>query len=262
MAADSVRKTFFVAFALCLVCSFLVSSTAVVLRPRQELNKELDIKKNLLMSAGLIKASEASESEIDRLFSAVEPIVIDLASGEIASEINPTSFDAKKSARNLSSQYRIPQENDLARLKVRSQYALIYLVKENETISQIVLPVHGKGLYSTLYGFLALAADTKTVTGFAFYDQGETPGLGGEVDNPRWKAQWPGKTVYDNLWQPAIRLVKGGVNPADKNSVHQVDAISGATMTSRGVENLLLYWLGENGYLPFLEKFRADGGRV
>lgn len=262
MAADSVRKTFFVAFSLCLVCSFLVSSTAVMLHPRQERNKELDIRKNLLMSAGLIKASESSKSEIDRLFSMVEPIVIDLATGKIAAEINPSSFDAKKSARNPSSQYSIPQEKDLARLKVRSQHAVIYLVKENETISQIVLPVHGKGLYSTLYGFLALASDTKTVKGFAFYDQGETPGLGGEVDNPRWKAQWPGKIIYDNLWQPAIRLVKGGVNPADKNSIHQADAISGATMTSRGVENLLLYWLGENGYQPFLEKFRANGGRV
>ncbi len=262
MPADSVRKTFCVAFSLCLVCSLLVSSAAVILRPRQQLNKELDIKINLLMSAGLIQTPQTSQEEIDRIFSKIEPIVIDLASGESAPEIDPNSFDTKKAARNPSSQFVIPQATDLARLKVRAKHALIYLIKDNNKVSQLVLPVHGKGLYSTLYGFLALAADTKTVTGFAFYDQGETPGLGGEVDNPRWKGQWPGKVIYDTLWQPAIRLVKGGVNPADKNSIHQVDAISGATMTSRGVQNLLLYWLGENGYQPFLKKFRANGGRV
>ena len=262
MPADSVRKTFFVAFSLCLVCSFLVSGASVMLHPRQELNKALDIKKNLLMATGLIKKAGASKDEIDHLFSMVEPIVIDLATGETAPEIIPETFDPQKAARDPSSQYVIPQNKDLARIKVRARHALIYLIKNDGKVSQLVLPVHGKGLYSTLYGFLALASDTKTVTGFAFYDQGETPGLGGEVDNPKWKAQWPGKVIYDDLWQPAIRLVKGGVNPTAPNSIHQVDAISGATMTSRGVQNLLLYWLGENGYGPFLQKFRENGGHV
>jgi Na+-transporting NADH:ubiquinone oxidoreductase subunit C len=262
VSADSVRKTFFVAFSLCLVCSFLVSGAAVLLHPRQELNKALDIRENLLMTAGLLKKSGASKEEIDRLFSMVEPIVIDLATGEKAPEISPEAFDPKKSARNPASQYIIPQDQDLARIKVRARHARLYLIKHDGKVTQLVLPVHGKGLFSTLYGFLALAADTKTVTGFAFYDQGETPGLGGEVDNPRWTAQWPGKVIYDNLWRPAIRLVKGGVNPTDTNSIHQVDAISGATMTSRGVQNLFIYWLGENGYGPFLKRFRENGGHV
>lgn len=262
MSADSVKKTFLVAFLLCLVCSFLVSSATVVLHTRQQINKEMDIKKNLLMAAGLMQTTETPATEINRIYAKVEPRLIDLASGEFVSTIDPNSFNAKKAANDPASQYVIPQGKDLARLKIRSQQALVYLVRDGNTISQLVLPVHGKGLYSTLYGFLALANDTKTVTGFAFYDQGETPGLGGEVTNPKWKAQWPGKIVFDSLWQPIIHLVKGGVNPADPNSAHQVDALSGATMTSRGVENLLHYWLGDNGYGPFLEKFRSSGERL
>lgn len=262
MAADSIKKTFFVAFALCLVCSVLVSSAAVILKERQQLNQELDIKKNLLLSAGLLTDPEADQAEIDQAYEKVEPVVIDLATGQ-PSDMPPEEFELKQAASDPGRHYPIPPALDKAKIKVRSQQARIYLVKENSTISQLILPVYGQGLYSTMYGFLALAADTRTVTGFAFYDQGETPGLGGEVNNPAWKAQWPGKTVLDpETWQPIIELVKGGVQPGSQEAAHQVDAIAGATMTSRGVENLLHYWLGDNGYGPFLASFRDQGGSL
>lgn len=262
MAADSIKKTFFVAFTLCVVCSVLVSSAAVKMKPRQQLNKELDIKKNLLLSAGLLANSGASQQEIDAAYKKIEPVVIDLNSGTVTST-PPESFNMKNASRNPKSNYTIPPSLDKARIRVRAKQALVYLVRENGAISQLVLPVYGKGLYSTMYGFLALASDTSTVTGFAFYDQGETPGLGGEVNSTAWKAQWPGKSVLDPAgWQPVIQVIKGGVQPGSKEAAHQVDAVSGATMTSRGVENLLHYWLGDNGYGPFLASFRKSGGKL
>ena len=110
-------------------------------------------------------------------------------------------------------------------------------------------------MWSTLYGFLALEADANTVVGLVFYEHAETPGLGGEVDNPVWKAKWVGKEVYDE-GDVAISIIKGSVDPSSSNAVHQVDGLSGATLTSRGVHNLLHFWLGDNGYKPFLTNLK------
>jgi len=259
MAAESIKKTFWVALCLCVVCSILVSTTAVVLKPRQDENRSLDKKKNLLIAAGLIQGQERDREVIENAFAAVEGRVVDLATGKMVDDIDPTIFDPRQAAQGPDS-YSIPPKKDLAKLRNRAKQAVIYLVKKDDKISQVVLPIHGKGLYSTLYGFLALGVDTKTVQGFAFYEQGETPGLGGEVENPAWKAQWRGKVLYDQDWRPNIQVVKGGVNPASPEAIHQVDAISGATMTSRGVENLLHYWLGDDGYGRFLTIFRNQRG--
>jgi Na+-transporting NADH:ubiquinone oxidoreductase subunit C len=122
------------------------------------------------------------------------------------------------------------------------------------------LPVEGYALWSTLYGFLALDVDTKTVRGLTYYQHGETPGLGGEVDNPAWKALWPGRIAYDEQWLPTIRVIKGKAGSASEDP-HQVDGLSGATLTSRGVTNMLQFWLGENGFGPYLAKFR-EGRKV
>ncbi len=104
---------------------------------------------------------------------------------------------------------------------------------------------------------LAREGDANTIEGLGFYDHGETPGLGGEVDNPRWKQQWVGKEVYgDDLSEPGIRLVKGGVDANAADSEHKVDALSGATITSRGVEHLVNYWLGDRGFATYLKKLR------
>ncbi len=120
----------------------------------------------------------------------------------------------------------------------------------------MILPVRGYGLWSTLYGFLALESDGNTIAGLGFYEHGETPGLGGEVDNPRWKAQWPGKEVYED-GDPVIRLIKGSVDPNAANAEHKVDGLAGATLTSKGVTNLLQFWLGERGFKPFLDNLKS-----
>ena len=257
---DTVGKTIFVALVVCMVCSILVSTASVKLKGLQTENADLDIKKNLLLSAGLIKDPKASKDEILAAFSKIEPKLVDLETGEYVQDLNVETFDQIKSAKDPATNLIIPKADDLGKIKRRSKIAKVYLVKDGEKVSMIVLPVNGQGLWSTLYGFLALAADTTTVKGFGFYQHGETPGLGGEVDNPNWKASWVGKKVYDQNFKPLIHLVKGFVNSNASDAIHSVDGLAGATITANGVTNLLKYWLGGNGFGPYLAKFRAQGG--
>ncbi|MBK22715.1 MAG: Na(+)-translocating NADH-quinone reductase subunit C [Halobacteriovorax sp.] len=257
MHKDSTAKTLLVAFLLCLTCSVLVSTAAVKLKSRQVENKKLDIKKNLLLASKLIKPT-ASKDEINEAYKNVEAKLVDLETGEFVTDMDPGSFDAVKASKDPKRNVIIPSDKDIAKIKRRSKIEKIYFVKENGVIKQIVLPVNGKGLWSTLYGFMVLGTDTKTVLGLGFYQHGETAGLGGEVDNPKWKAQWAGKVAFDNDWNPVLKVVKGGVVEGTSTSQHEVDGLSGATITGNGVTGLVNYWLGSHGFGSFLAKFRAS----
>ena len=138
-----------------------------------------------------------------------------------------------------------------------SKVSKVYLVKNSSNqVEKIVLPIHGKGLWSTMYGFLALAPDTKTIKGLGFYEHGETPGLGGEIDNPSWKKQWVNKVVLDGKNNPQIVVVKGQVDHSDSANYNKVDGLSGATITSNGVRALVNFWVSDNGFGAFLAKYR------
>ena len=193
-------------------------------------------------------------------------IVIDRQENEDAyvalrDAFDAATFDSRKAARDPGTGYRIPPELDLAAIKRRSRYQDVYLMMDDKTLQQLILPVHGKGLWSTMYGFLSLADDLTTVNGFAFYEHGETPGLGGEIDNPTWKSQWPGKRIYDDAGDTRIEVLKGTVDKTAANAVHQADGLAGATLTARGVSNLLKYWMDADGYKPFLEKLKKGDVR-
>jgi Na+-transporting NADH:ubiquinone oxidoreductase subunit C len=257
MQNASTGKTILVAFLLCVVCSVLVSTAAVQLKSRQVENKKLDIKKNLLLATKLITA-EATAADINDAFKNIETKIVNLETGEIVTDINPEEFDAVKASKDPERNVKIPSSKDKAGIKRRSKLEKIYYVKEDGAITQVVLPVNGKGLWSTLYGFMALSPDTTTVLGLGFYQHGETPGLGGEVDNPKWKAQWSGKIAFDGNWNPVLKVIKGSVNPSNTDASHQIDGLSGATITSNGVTGLVRYWLGDHGFGPFLAKFRAS----
>jgi Na+-transporting NADH:ubiquinone oxidoreductase subunit C len=131
------------------------------------------------------------------------------------------------------------------------------MVENEEGIETMILPIHGYGLWSTLYGFVALEGDLKTVVGLGFYQHAETPGLGGEVDNPNWKQQWTGKVVYDENGEVAVQVIKGSVDPGMANAEHKIDGLAGATLTSRGVEKLVQFWMGKNGFRPFLDNLKS-----
>ena len=149
-------------------------------------------------------------------------------------------------------------EQDIASIRRRADYSTVYVVENTDgSIKTLILPIHGYGLWSTLYGFMALESDLQTVVGLGFYQHAETRGLGGEVDNPNWKAQWQGKVVYDESGDVDISVIKGSVDPNSPKAEHQIDGLAGATLTSRGVESLVRFWLGEDGFGPFLDHLRA-----
>ncbi|MCK4507017.1 MAG: Na(+)-translocating NADH-quinone reductase subunit C [Desulfuromonadales bacterium] len=255
MSRDSTRKVLSVAFALCVVCSILVSAAAVGLRERQERNKVDEKKKNILQAAGLYETGIPVEDQ----FSKIQTRIVDLQSGQFSHDFDAATFDSRSSARDPETRYQIPSDLDLAAIKRRSRYQDVYLVMADDALQQIILPVHGKGLWSTMYGFISLGNDFSTVNGFAFYEHGETPGLGGEIDNPAWKKQWPGKKIYDDAGNIRIEVLKGAVDKSSENAIYQADGLAGATLTARGVGNLLKYWLGDNGYKPFLETLKKEG---
>lgn len=255
MSRDSTGKVLSVAFLLCVICSILVSAAAVGLSSRQERNKVEEKKKNILQAAGIYQAGISIEDQ----FRKIQIRIVDLQSGEFSNEFDAVSFDSRSAARDPETNYQIPPELDLAAIKKRSRYKDVYLMMEDNKLQQLILPVHGKGLWSTMYGFISLAEDLSTVNGFAFYEHGETPGLGGEIDNPLWKSQWPGKRIYDDAGNTRIEVLKGTVDKTSAGAVHQVDGLAGATLTARGVSNLLKYWLDDDGYKPFLEKLKREG---
>lgn len=259
MSNDSTGKTLGVATFLCVACSILVSTAAVKLRPIQIENKKLDVKKNLLLAAGLIKSGNVSKGDIEKAFNSIETKLINLDSGEEATDLDVASFDLEKADKDPKMAMNIPAGDDIARIKTRSKVRPVYLVKQGGTISQIILPFHGKGLWSTMYGFLSLAPDTKTVKGIGFYQHGETPGLGGEIDNKKWQKSWEGKVVLGSDYKPTIDVIKGAVDTASSAAISQIDGLSGATLTSDGVENSVNYWVSNNGYGKFLARFRAGG---
>lgn len=257
MSNDSWQKTLVVALVLCLVFSVMVSAAAVGLRDQQEANIRLDVQRNLLLAAGLAEAG-APVDKVNELMASVQSRMIDLDSGDQTDAVNVETFNAVAAARDPATSESLDAAEDLARIKRRGNFAKVYLLEKDGRFDGVVLPIYGSGLYSTLYGFIALEADLRTIRGLKFYEQGETAGLGAEVDNPRWLAKWPGKLALDEKGEPLVDIIKGGVNPNDPDAGYHVDGISGATMTSNGVSALLKFWLGPDGFGPFLAKLQAQ----
>jgi len=258
MQQASNRYIILFAAAVCLVCSVFVAFAAVMLKERQDANAVLDRQKKVLIVAGLLEEkAKVSAVEVQSLFDQwIVPRVVELETGAYDASIDATTFDQQRSLKDPAMSRPAP-ENRAGLTKV-PLYAQVYHVVRDDRVEQVILPIEGKGLWSTLYGFLALAPDTTSITGITFYQHGETPGLGGEIDNANWKALWRGRQAFDENWQPAIEVIKGMAGqPAE--DPYSVDGLSGATITGRGVNQLIHYWLSEQGFGPYLEWFRSQG---
>lgn len=262
MDNNSVQKTFLVAGILCIVCSVMISSAAVVLKPRQQFNAALDVKKNLLLAAGLIDNPRAAAEEIEEAYKQVEEFIINFETGELADYIDPAEYNQRRQGNDPSTRVRIPQPLDKGNIRHRAPYGRVYLTRDEDgEVDLIILPVHGYGLWSTMYAFLALDAnDTKTIRGIGFYEHGETPGLGGEIENERWQSQWEGKEALDGEFRPAFEVIKGSVDETRDGAIHRVDGLAGATITANGVGGMVQYWLSDHAYGVYLERFREERG--
>jgi Na+-transporting NADH:ubiquinone oxidoreductase subunit C len=261
---DSLGYTLAVAAILCVVCSLAVSTAAVVLRPFQIANEQLDQQKNILDAAGLAIgeygkiASELDKKQIDELYEWISEQLVDLETGEYVTDVNIEQYNMIEAAADPDTSVGIDVTSDIdpgepSRPKIMKIFKVI--PPGSDDMQTVVLPVYGKGLWGTLYGYLALKRDLKTIQGLTFYKHKETPGLGGEVDNPSWKAQWEGRKLFDENGKPASLVFKG---PAPASNPYAVDGLSGATITSRGVTKLVRYWVGDNAYGPFLDKLATE----
>lgn len=257
---DSTGYTVTFATGVSVVCALLVATAAVGLRDRQEANAQLYKQKNVLLAASLVKPGQAvSSAEVQAIFDrSIRVRAVDLKTGQLLPE---DKFDAKgydqRKARNDPALSRAAPAND-AQIARLPNVGTVYQVQgPGQRVEQLVLPIEGMGMWGTVYGFLSLDRDGNTVRGLTFYEQKETPGLGGEIANPKWQALWVGRKAYDASWAPQLAVIKGQAGPP-QNDPHHVDGLSGATITSKGISRVVRFWLSDNGYAPFLKNVRAQ----
>ena len=230
----------------CIACAIIVSVTAVSVRPEQNLNVENEKKIKILAAAGI------QTDRVDEEFSKIKTVFVDFETDKLV--IIDPAYDHIKAASNPDLSTVIPKADDIAVLKRRENIGTIYVwVDEQNDIEKLVLPIRGYGLWGTLYGYLSLDSDLNTVRGIEYYDHKETPGLGGEVDNPNWKSDWYGKRIYNDDGSVALYVTKGA-----SSTDYEIDGISGATLTTNGVSNMIKYWLGDNGYGPIIKNLNEE----
>lgn len=259
-AKESTQRTLLVAFLVCLVCSVLVASVAVVLKPIQVENRLLDTQRSIVNVAGM-DARSMSAADVSALFgSRIIPKLVELETGTYSDAFDAMTFNAVAAAKDPALSRVLSSEEDVASIRRLERYATVYLVNDEAgKLQSVVLPVRGYGLWGTLFGFIAIGDDFNTVIGLGFHDHKETPGLGGEVDNPNWKALWRGKQVSDDPQNGTVTLavVKGTVSAEDPAAAYKVDALAGATLTSNGVSHLVQFWMGRHGFGPFIANLRT-----
>ncbi|WP_105244399.1 Na(+)-translocating NADH-quinone reductase subunit C [Psychrobacter sp. Marseille-P5312] len=258
-------KTISVALTLCLVCSVLVSAVAVGLKPAQIENARLDRNKNILVAAGMYNAESDTASDVAERFKDFDVEIIDLNKGDYLDDDalkaagipDRNAYDASQATKNQALSEDLG-DNDPAGIGRKPKYAKVYVKSDDAgNPEMVVLPIQGYGLWGTIYGFLTLESDMNTIKGISFYEHKETPGLGARIEEPEWRAQWSGIQSYDEDGNVATGVTKAGT-PKD----NWVDGISGATLTGRGVSNMIQFWLGEQGYKPYLDKLRQDSGQT
>jgi len=248
------KYIFFFALVVCLVCSLVVSLFAVGLKEKQEINKALFQQKNILLVAGLLEeGAHPTKAEVDRAFADVHCYTADRRSGEILEEVEFGTYDVVKAAKDPAQS--TPSVNQAQVPALPDKLFVCHVMTPGKECW--VLPIWGNGLWSTMYGYLALEPDLETVRGITYYDEGETPGLGGEVENPLWKAQWRGKKIHRGK-ELALRVTKHGHT---EDPTYDVDGISGASITSRSVSFMIHLWLGDEGYGPFLTAQKQKGAK-
>lgn len=238
--------------ALCLVCSLAVSSTAVALKDRQAANALLDMQTQILRVSGMIEVdAKPSAEDAAQMFSSIKVLHFSPSEGKVLGEMEFNSKAIIKASKAAATSTPATSEAaSLARVSNIPNDLMILEVTDPENACFVFL-VWGNGLWSTMYGYVALEPDLETVKGITFYEQGETAGLGGEIVNPTWVALWPGKKVFDADGKVVLDVTKFG---KVKDDTYQVDGISGATITSVAVGATVQAWFDDEAYGKFLKQ--------
>ena len=245
-------KVFGVAILVALFSSVLVSTTSVALKPLQDAH--LEAERVARMERMLDTLPGMRDVMLELGVDALETRLVDLETGAFVPEVDAAEFDLTSAMADPEQSIEIPSGEDVARLGRRSTIAPVYLLQKEGELFLVVLPISGSGYQSTLRAMLALDADLSTIAALTITEQGETPGLGARIEDPDWQASWAGKSISDQTGQIVIDVVRGNATEP-----YQVDGISGATVTSNGVANMLRYWLGPHGFGPFLRRLESEG---
>lgn len=253
MNKDSALNIALVGIGLCLLCSAIISIVAIQLRAVQENNVVLDQQKKIISSANLDETYDSIESAMKN----ISKVIINLETGKKIDR-DPRTYDLSKELRMEGMYKNLSPEEDIASIKKRENFAKIYIEYQGEKVKTLILPVRGYGLWGIMYGYLAINEDLNTVIGLEFYEHKETPGLGAEIVNPKWKATWENKQIYDSSGKVNLKVIKGVSSINDEDHKYQIDGLSGATITSNGVTNLIAFWMGPKGYLPFIENLKKS----
>ncbi|MGI9508586.1 MAG: Na(+)-translocating NADH-quinone reductase subunit C [Geminicoccaceae bacterium] len=243
--------------SVALVCSILVSVSTTTLRPIKERNEALQRYRNVVSLTGLVEPG-ADDDTILEAVPQLDARVVDLRSGEFAADPDPNAIVSRTAANDPDSSTAIPTDVDLARLGRRTNHEVVYLVWLDQRLSRIILPISGQGMWSTLYGFIALEGDLNTIADVSFYEQSETAGLGDQIEDPAWQSQWRERKMYGDAGDVQFQVAGGIVSPSSEAAASQVDGLTGATITGSGVPNLVRFWFGPHGYGPLLTKLAEE----
>jgi Na+-transporting NADH:ubiquinone oxidoreductase subunit C len=225
---DSNSYTFIYASALVVVVAAVLSVAAIGLKPFQDKNIEVAKKSDILKSVGI--ESDASTA-VDLYEEYVRDSYVVNFSGE---KVDGVAFD-------------VNMKEELTK-DVAARNLPVYVCQVNGGETKYILPVRGKGLWGPVWGYVAVNDDKNTIYGATFGHKGETPGLGAEIEKDDFQLQFKGKKILKE-GKVTFLVAKGGAKPGD---MHAVDAISGGTITSKGVEDMLVDCL--DAYTAFLTK--------
>ena len=254
MSNDSPRKAILVVLLTALVCSSLVSAAVVILRPIQLNNQLLERSRNIMQLTGLLAGDQyPSDEDLLSLYRGLDVRMVDIDGAVFIDDIDPNTFDKRRAAGDRELGTAIPAGEDRANLSRRSRFAPIYMVWHDDELERVILPIRGSGMWSMMYGFIALESDLNTIADATFYEQGETPGLGDQITRPDWLVQWRGRQIYDPAGELRFAVSEGVVEAGSLAALHQVDALTGATVTADAVTGLVHYWFGPHGYRGILE---------
>lgn len=262
MAKDTPLRALLTVLVTAVVCSSIVSASVVLLRPIQLNNQLLKRSGDVLQITGLLPAGGyVDDAQLLALFRSLDARVVNVDTAAPDTGFDPYTFDERKAAADPELSIAIPPAEDIARLARRSHYLTVYLVWKGDRLDRIVLPIRGAGMWSMVHGYIALEPDFNTIAGVVFYEQNETPGLGDQIARPHWQARWVGKRIYGETGEMLFRVAEGPVTAGSWGADHQVDALTGATVTANAVTALMRYWFGPNGYGPLLQRMREQTPR-
>jgi len=248
---DTVMGTMVFTVTLCLLCSFMLTGTAELLKERKLAKKRDEVKRYVLVAADVDLGGNDFRAIFEK---SVTPMLVELDTGVVSSEGNVMDFDDRMAAINPETSSK--PKKDTAKIKSLADQVRVFKVfDDNGKLSSVVVPIYGKGLWSMIYGFVAVKPDMNTIENVVFYEHGETPGIGDFLNDPEWTAKFQGKHLFDEKGKVALKIVKGGAKEGD---IHGVDAVSGATMTGRGVQRSIKFWFGKEGFQTFFNTLKAS----